>query len=239
MIITKRIALVFLNLIITANLFSQTGSADLSAEKIIEQSITAMGGREYLASIKTLYSEISTEMQGRKVVWVTKEMLPNKGAFQIVYETGVVFENWYDGTTGYEMVNGKKQLADPAEFKDKIYRKNIFNELDFLDKSLYTLELLGEEKVNKESCYKIKASLKNGAVKLLYFSKKTFLLMREDKSDNPEKDAFTSAYFLKYKKYGQLLFYSELKFGDNNQFQTGKVTTLLVNEGITEADFTK
>lgn len=212
---------------------------ELTANEIIENSITAQGGREYLQSIKTLYTEIKTEMQDRPVTWVTKEMLPNKGAFQIVYEKRIVFENWYDGTTGYEMVNGEKRKADPDEFKDKAYRFNIFNELDYLNPDLYQLELLAEEAVNNEACYKIKALLKNGAVRKLYFSKKTFFLMREDKSEQPEKDTFTTVYFLNYKKYGNLIFYSELKFGKDDKWQTGKITKLLVNEKITDSDFSK
>ena len=218
---------------------AQTVKTELTAKEIIENSITALGGKEYLQSIKTLYTEIKTEMQGRPVIWITKEMLPNKGAFQIVYEKRVVFENWYDGTTGYEMVNGEKRKADPEEFKDKAYRFNIFNELDYLNPDLYQLELLTDEDVNNETCYKVKAFLKNGAVRILYFSKKTFLLIREDKSENPEKDAFTIGYFLKYKKYGKLVFYSELKMGSGDKWQTGKLTKLLVNENITDSDFNK
>lgn len=218
---------------------AQTVKTELTAKEIIENSITALGGKEYLQSIKTLYTEIKTEMQGRPVIWITKEMLPNKGAFQIVYENRVVFENWYDGTTGYEMVNGEKRKADPGEFKDKAYRFNIFNELDYLNPDLYQLELLTDEDVNNETCYKVKALLKNRAVRILYFSKKTFLLIREDKSENPEKDAFATGYFLKYKKYGKLVFYSELKMGSGDNWQTGKLTKLLVNENITDSDFNK
>jgi hypothetical protein len=72
-------------------------------------------------------------MEARQVHWITKEMPPNKGAFQIVYNGRIVFQNWYDGNTGYEIVNGEKRKADPEEFKDKKYKKNIFNELDFID----------------------------------------------------------------------------------------------------------
>ena len=218
---------------------AQNLTNELTAKEVIEKSIEAQGGKEYLQSIKTLYTEIKTEMQGRSVIWVTKEMLPNKGAFQIVYEKRIVFENWYDGTTGYEMVNGEKRKADPEEFKDKAYRFNIFNELDYLNPDLYQVELQTAEEVNNEDCYKVKASLKNGAVRLLYYSKKTFLLMREDKSEHPEKDAFTTGYFLNYKKYGNLVFYSELKMGSGDKWQTGKLSKLLVNEKITDNDFNK
>jgi len=217
--------------------FGQNFKEVKNANDVIENAITAMGGKEYLLSIKTLYSDISAEMEGRQVHWITKEMLPNKGAFQISYQDRIVFENWYDGTTGYEIVNGEKRKADPEEFKDKKYKKNIFNEFDFLDTSLWKLELVGEEKVNDENCYKIKASLINGEVRNLYYSTSSFFMLRQDKVSNAEKDSFSSTFFSEYKKFGGLTYYTVMKFGDGEKAQIGKIVNLLVNENISERDF--
>ena len=208
-----------------------------TANDVLENAITALGGKDHLLSIKTLYTEISTEMDGRQVHWITKEMLPNKGSFQIVYNDRIVFQNWYDGKTGYEIVNGEKRKADPKEFKDKKYKRNIFNELDFIDPTLWTLELLEEEKVNNENCYKLRATSRNGEERNLYFSKSSFHMLREDKISNSEKDSFSSVYFSDYQKFGGLTFYTMLKFGDGENSQVGKIVTLLINEKINEKDF--
>lgn len=233
----KTLVAPFLLLLILNGAVAQNAGNAITAKEIIDKAIIALGGREYLLSINTLYTDITTEMDGRKVHWITKEMQPNKGAFQIVYDNRIVFQNWYDGTTGYEMSNGKKVQADANQFKDKPFKKNIFNELDYLDSSLWKLELAGSEKVNKEDCYKIKAILANGLVKLLYFSKTTFFMLREDKVANTEKDSFSTTLFSEYKKFGQLTFYTIMKFGTEKNAQTGKIVNLLVNEQITESDF--
>lgn len=209
----------------------------VNANDVLNKAITALGGKEFLLSIKTMYSVISTEMEGRPVQWVTKEMLPNKGAFQIIYNGRVVFQNWYDGQTGYEFVNGEKKQADPAEFKDKIYKKNIFNELDYINPALWTLAMMGDEKVNDEDCYKIKATLKNGEVRHLYFSKTTYYTLREDKVSNAAKDSFNTTLFSNYKKFGNLTFYSVLKFGEGENAQVGKIESIWVNEKISDNDF--
>ncbi|WP_428430130.1 hypothetical protein [Pedobacter sp.] len=128
------------------NLTKTWAHDELTAQQIVEKSIEATGGKQYLQSIKTLYSNIATQMEGRNVNWITKEMLPNKGAFLIVYQGRTVFRNFYDGEKGYEVSGGKTQLANQDEFSDKKYRKNIFNELDYLDPTLYTLALAGSEK---------------------------------------------------------------------------------------------
>lgn len=161
-------------------------------------------------------------------------MLPNKGAFQIVYKDRIVFQNWYDGTTGYEIVNGEKRKADPEEFEDKKFRKNIFNELDYLDPSLWTLKLIGEEKVNNENCYKIKGTLINGDIENLYFGKNSFFMLRRDKIS---MEKTSSTYYSEFKKFGKLPFYSVITFGEGDKAQVAKVVNLFVNEKISDKDF--
>ncbi|WP_145854994.1 hypothetical protein [Pedobacter suwonensis] len=53
---------------------------------IVKNCIAAMGGESFLRSITTLYSNMKTEMEGRAVNYITKELLPNKGSFKIVYK---------------------------------------------------------------------------------------------------------------------------------------------------------
>ena len=204
---------------------------------MINNAIDALGGKEVLLGVKTMYTDISTEMEGRKVDWITKEMLPNKGSFEIVYNNRVVFKDWYDGTTGYELSDGKKVKADPGEFKDKKFKKNIFDELDYLDSTLWKLELVDDEKVNNEDCYKIRATLVNGLVKLLYYSKTTYYLLREDKVLNKEKESFSTTYFSDYKQFGDLLYYTTMKLEEGDHYQTAKIVNLLINQNISENDF--
>lgn len=228
--------LLSLFLLFSLNLTKTSAQIQLTARQVIDKSVEATGGQQYLQSIRTLYSNMATEMEGRKVNWITKEMLPNKGSFQIVYQNRIVFENFYDGDKGYDFRDGKKLLADQEEFSDKKFRRNIFNELDFLDSTLYTLTLLGAEKVKKEDCYKVKATCVNGSLRVLYYSKKTFLKLRVDKFTT-EKGGFSTTYFLGYKKYGKLTYYTELVFGDGEKTQKATMVELLANDKISDADF--
>jgi hypothetical protein len=233
--ILKTILLLVSFVVVSHSLSAQDEKQD--ANSVINHAIEAMGGSDYLLSIKTMYTEISTEMEGRPVVWATKEMLPNKGAFQIIYEGRIVFENFFDGKKGYEIVDGKKQKADPEEFKDKKYKNNIFNEFDYLDPSLWTITLTGEEEFNGENCYKIHARLVNGEERNLYYGKKSFYLLRQDKILNPEKNSFTSSYYSDYKKFGDLTTFATISFGSEGKFQTGKIITVKLNENISDKDF--
>lgn len=234
---TKLIVLLVLPSFIACTVNAQADSDNLSARDVINNNIKALGGKDVLLGVKTLYTDISTEMEGRQVDWVTKEMLPNKGSFEIVYQNRVVYKDWYDGATGYELSDGRKIKADPDEFKDKKFKRNIFDELDYLDTTLWKLELVGNEKVNNEDCYKIKATLANGLVKLLYFSKTTSFLLRSDKVLNKEKDSFSTSYFSDYQKFGDIFFATTMRFGEGDHYQTAKIIKLLFNQGISENDF--
>lgn len=87
--------------------YGQEKSKNVDARWVISKSIEAMGGEPLLRSIKTLKTEMTTQMEGNPVTWVTKEMLPNKGAFQIIYDKRVVYEDWFNGQKGFETVNGE------------------------------------------------------------------------------------------------------------------------------------
>lgn len=233
----KLFKLIFFLIFINLTLNAQSINDSMSAFKIINYSIEAMGGFEYLKSIKTLYTDTKTEMEGRQVHWIVKEMLPNKGSFQIMYNNRTVYQSWFNGKKGYKIVNGEKKRADKMEFKDKHYKKNIFNELDYLDSTLWKLEYLGLGMSNNDSCYKIKATLVSGLVMALYFDKNNFHMVRSDKIENPEKNRFTTCLYSNYKKFDKLIYYTEMKFGEEGKYQQGTVVNLLINQSVDEVDF--
>lgn len=229
--------LLFVFILVNSVLNAQPKIDSITAYKIVTNSIEAMGGLEYLKSIQTLYTDTKTEMDGRQVHWIIKEMLPNKGSFQITHNNRTVYQNWFNGKKGFEIVNGEKKKADKNEFKDKLYKKNIFNELDYLDSTLWTLEYLGAVMLNDESCYKVKATLASGLIMMLYFNKISFLMIRSDKIENPEKNRFTTILYSNFKTFDKLVYCTELKFGENGKYQNGTIVNLLINQSVDESDF--
>ena len=218
-----------------SNAQSKTDSID--AYTIINNSIEAIGGKEYLQTIKTLYTDTKTEMEGREVHWIVKEMVPNKGSFQITYKNRRIYESWFNGRKGFEIINGTKKKADDDEFKNKAFKKNIFDELDYIDSSLWKLELLGEENVDNNPCYKIKATLVNGFVAILYFSKSSFYMLKKENIKNSEKKRLSSIVYSSFKKFGKLIYCTEIEYEASGQVKNGKVESLLINEMVDESDF--
>lgn len=223
-------------ILISTAIYAQNTEANKSIQ-IIEKSIQAQGGKKVLENIKTLYSKSETVMDGRNVHWITKEMAPNKGSFEIEYQGRIVFKSFYNGKTGYEIVNGQKNLADPEEFKDKNFRHHIMNSLDYIDSTLYTLEYIGEDKVNNKDCEKIKATLVNGKVSYLYYDKVSNHLLKSEVLKNPEKNSYSTVLYEDYKKFGDLVYETKQTFVSEEGNQIAKIVDLYYNKKITEKDF--
>lgn len=212
-------------------------STDSQSKAIVENAIKAMGGMVFLKSVKTLYSDCKTQMNGLDVNWITKEMVPDKGSFAVVFQGNTVYRSWYDGTNGYEIVDGKKQLADQKAYEDKKYRKNIFNEIDYLDPTLYTLQYVGEEKIGEAQCHKIKAICASGKTDYLYFDKKSGLLFKSETLAADGKSVAAVSFFENYKPFGKLTYYSGMRFGDGKEFQTATIVEMKYNENVSQKDF--
>lgn len=234
-IITK--TTLFATLIFLCSSVYAQNKSDFKATEVLNSAIEAMGGKDFLENIKTLYSDVETTMDGRNVHWVTKEMAPNRGSFEIVYQGRVVYRSFFDGVTGYEVIKGEKKVADQEGFKDKPSRKYIINELEYSDTSLYKTEYIGEENANGKLCDKIKATSKIGKVVYLYYDKNSHLLAKSEVVKNAEKDSFSTKLYDDYKKFGDLVDASKITLVSENGDQIVYCKEIIYNKGISKKDF--
>ncbi|MBC6491539.1 hypothetical protein BC349_10875 [Flavihumibacter stibioxidans] len=77
-----------------------------------------------------------------------------------------------------------------------------------------------------------------GKTKTLYIEKKTFNIIREDEKKAGSAEVST-VYFSDFKKFGDLLFYSKMTLGSHSDAQVATIKKLVINDLITEGDFTK
>ncbi len=229
--------LFFVCLLFSSAVNAQLEKDSITAYKIVQNSIDAMGGIEYLKTIKTLYTDMETEMEGRKVNFIIKEMLPNKGSFQIVYKNQTVVHEWFDGKKGYVLKNGEKQKGDEKQFVDKPYKKNIFNEIDFLDSSIWKLKYLGIEMLDADSCYKIEAKLVNGLTMLVLFNKSNSHMVKTERKTETESNKYQIVYYSNFRTFDKLVHPTRLKLGVEGNFQYGNVVNLIINKLVTKDDF--
>lgn len=231
----KRITTVVTFCLIIANnfAFSQT-IEEIKAKEIIEKAINSRGGKELLSNIKTLYTKSSTVMDGRDVNYITKEMTPNLGSFEIEYQGRIVYRSWFDGKTGYETVKGQKQIADQDEFKDKHNRKYIMNEVAYLDPELFKVKFIKTD--NEQKLNEVEATAKDGSITNLFYDTESFLLKKEEKR-NPSKNSFSTILCVEYKKFGDLTNCSKNIFKSEDGDQVVTLLDLKYNKDIKKSDF--
>ena len=201
---------------------------------VIEMAIVAMGGKDYVRTIKTLYTDMVVESDSKKVHWITKTMYPNKRIFEVVDKNKVVYKKCFDGSREYEIVNDSK-IASEGDLSDKRKQRHVIEELDYLNKKLWKIELQDDKNINGEDCYKVMATSAGGTVKYLYYSKRNFHKMEEDVLDPDTKTHFKVSIYGKYAKYYEKFSYYTTIQTDNNPM--AKLENLYVNQKVAKADF--
>lgn len=136
-----------------------------TAEDVINKNIEAMGGKEKLATLKSMKMSGNMTVQGSDIaLTITK-----------VHQTGMRMDIEAMGTSNYQLANTTKgwvfmpimgmtspKEMDADQFKTSINQMDLQGNLfNYKDKGT-AVELLGKEMVDGSEAYKIKATFKNG-----------------------------------------------------------------------------
>lgn len=62
-------------------------------------------------------------------------------------------------------------------------------------------------------------------------------MLRRDKIVTSETKRFTTFLFSNFKKSVKIVHYTEMKFGDNGNYQYGNIVDQLINQSVDESDF--
>ena len=167
-------------LFILAMVFAQFTYAQ-TADEIVDKYITAMGGKDKLASLKTVKMEGNMSVQGTDVAIVmTKAHL-----------IGMRMDISVMGTENYQIVTPTKGLvfmpvqgmSEPTAMTDE-QLKGAVSQLD-IQGALFnykekgtTIELAGKEAVDGEEAYKLKLTSKAGTVSNYFISTKTSFIIK-------------------------------------------------------------
>ena len=167
--------LLIFGLFIMAMIFAQFAQAQ-TVDDVIEKHITAMGGKEKLATLNSFRMEGNLNYQGTDVgIVITK-----------LHATGARTDISVSGTENYRIVrpaNGTVFMpvfgqSTPTDMpSDQFKAEQVFLDLhgifvDYKTKGIQ-VELSGKETVDGMECYKLKATFKNGNTTNFFIDTKT------------------------------------------------------------------
>jgi zinc protease len=176
------------------NRFTTTGdperqiamNADITAEKVLENYFSAIGGIEKAKSIKTSKVEAEAEIPGAKLTMLYVYDESNQAFNNQIQAMGNVLSN----TTikdGKAVVSAGGQIMELTDEQFESAKMNmfIFPELHFEELG-YSLELDGVKDIEGEDAYKIVVSNPTGSQQINYYSVNTGLKLKTESAEAGE-----------------------------------------------------
>lgn len=216
--------------------FSKAIPDGVTVQTVLNGYFTAIGGKDKARSVKSTFTTASIKgLAPIPLAAELKAMASNKQSMEMSAQgMGVLMKQKWNGTSGYMEQQGQRKEFSEKEIADKKDDNPIFPELYYDAKNLKLESIVALEGVDN---YKIKVT-KNGKDSFRYYSVKTGLLTRtESKSEAQGQEITTVTEFGKYTDVNGIKFPFSMKITTGPQKIPLEVTSIKVNEGVTEADF--
>ncbi|MEO7045246.1 MAG: pitrilysin family protein [Ferruginibacter sp.] len=209
----------------------------VSAYDIVQSYLKAIGGKEEALKVTSINTDLSLEMMGRAIEGSNKQMSPNKQSMELKMGTMTVYKSVFDGFNGYQQQGPQKKDLSLPEIKEFQDEKGVIPQAYYTTGG-YTLDYVGSGSVNGEQTYRLKVVSPSGKVSVQQYSIKTGLLLQEDNTSKASgADATQTINYSDYRKVGNLLFPFNVIQTTGEQVIDMKVTSIKLNEGVSDADF--
>jgi outer membrane lipoprotein-sorting protein len=171
----KKILLPFLSLFLCLGSFAQT------VDEIVAKHTEAMGGKEKLAALKSVYMETVAVMQNgneaTSKVWKVQNQLMRR-EFNFGMGTVTVVMTDKEGWSSNPRSEGKfEPMPADAVLQQQSELDCAGPLVDYAAKG-HKVELIGKEDVNGVSCHVVKLTLKSGRDITYYLDAKTYYILR-------------------------------------------------------------
>ncbi|UAY52713.1 LolA-like protein [Ferruginibacter albus] len=157
-----------------------------TADDIIAKNIEARGGKDKLASIKTIYMEGVKEMMGNEItVKVTKEQGKlSRTEFEMGSTTGFILVT-DKGAWSFIPMRSSAPEQMPADAAAALQTELDITApyIDYAAKG-NTVELAGKDTLNGNENYKLKLTTATGKIIMYWIDAKTYLLTQSSQKDN-------------------------------------------------------
>lgn len=218
-----------------------------TADDIVEKSIAARGG---IARLKAIQSERVTgriiSKGGEVGRFLVELKRPRKMRMEMT-RSGKTVTRIYDGQSGGWVVDSTVGKAEPVPMTVNEI-KNIQKEADFdgplleYKKKENQVELIGKEKINRKTVYKLRVQVKGEDVRYYYFDAASFLLIKwEGSRIDDGKEVVVESFFHEYRDvYGvKFAFEIETRVANGGPGQKIDLERVEINAPLDDSRFSK
>jgi zinc protease len=206
----------------------------LTAEKVIENYIKAIGGSEKLKSVSDQVMKMSTEMQGMKIEMTATYKVPNKILVITSVGGNVMQKKVFDGERGQVEAMGQKMELSGKQLEDMKIQAKLFPELEY--KSLgFELKLAEIEDIDGKPAYKVQIASPQGTSKSEFFHVASGLKVRSITSQETQMGPMTVISNMgDYREVNGIKFPFALKQQVGPQALDLKVNSIEMNKSVSD-----
>ncbi len=208
----------------------------LTAEKVIDNYVNALGGKDNLKKVEDRTTIMKSNINGHKITMTIYQKAPDK--MRQIIDLGSFKQNiYYDGSKGLMEVEGKRLEVNGSEL-EKLKYESTLDLLTRLDSIGFKLNLVGIDKINDKSVYKIEMILPSGIKWIQYYDSHTWLKVKESKDIKVSQGTFTQDTYLDdYRKIDGVKYPFSVKQDVGQQHIEFTVSSILVNTGLSDSLF--
>ena len=203
--------------------------ASVTAETVFSKYIEAIGGKAAVTNVESVVMLAQAEIQGMKLDLEMKRTADGKLNQSISMGGNVMNQQVFDGESGYVMAQGQKMPYNEEQIATAKADANPFPELNVGD-----AKVSGIEKVNGEDAYVVEMDSNNRN----YYAVNSGLKVQSIKTVSQAGQTMTiPTGYSDYQEVEGVKFPFLITQSMGPQSFEFKVSEIMVNEGVTEADF--
>ena len=208
--------------------------AGMTAERVIENYLKALGGSEKLKSVTEQVIKMSTEMQGMTLEMVSYHKMPGKILVTTSVGGNVMQKQVLNGDRGQVSAMGQKMELSGTQLEEMKTQARIFPELDYNSMG-YEVSLTEIEAVEGKPAYKVKVTAPGGNSKTDFFDVASGLKVRTVASQQTQMGPMTvTASYSDYRETNGIKIPYAIKQSVGPQNIDLKVTAVEINGGISD-----
>lgn len=212
--------------------------AGLTASKVIDHYLEAIGGEENVRALKDVTMVMKTEMQGRELEIDITSKAPNMQKSNVTMGGMAVMTSVFDGKEASIKQMGQPVPVNDEQKKDMAFEATIISELAVKDMGL-NAKLTGIEQIDGTDAYAVEITKPSGGKTVYYYDTNSGLKIRTSTTvKGPQGDMVQSTDLADYKAVGGVLFPYTMTLPMGPMKMKATAASIEVNQGIDDSEFT-